>query len=756
MAIKKILYVATVDSHIRAFHLPYLKMMQEKGWETHVATNGKEKIPFCDHRHTICMERSPFKPNNLRAIKQMKQLLEKEHFDIIHCHTPMGSVVTRLAAKKARKNGTRIIYTAHGFHFYTGAPLINWLLFYPVEWYLAKYTDTLITINHEDYNRAKKKFSKRCHDIQYVPGVGINPKKFDFKMTEKEKHELRTSLRLKDDDFVMICVGRLDKNKNQSFLIKCMSELVKEKPKAHLLLVGQDELNGKYQRLAKKLGVGINVHFLGQRKDIPKLLKISDLAVSSSKREGLPVNIIESSITGIQIVTTGCRGVSDILKDYNNISTADDKNSFEKKIKEASTIKNKGNINAIKQKFCIDSIATYLTNIYFREKRILFIHGAAWLSKDNNGTYYNGPQYNKRTWDRYLALSNNVSAILRYDGKIISKKQGLKLGIQSDDRIRMIPIHKPNRKNPFNLINTTIQNRNIIKQQVIKNDVIVARIPSIESCYAVKIANKLNKTTIVEVVGCSFDSNWNHSLAGKIVAIPHYIAQRMAIRKSSGVIYVTNNYLQKKYPTNANKIACSDVQIENSNINYIKGSKLTEKIKNNEKLIIGTIGNIDIKYKGHKYAIKALSKLKQAGFIFEYQLVGSGNKKKIIKTAKKNSISNNVKIMGHKNHNDVIKWLKSIDIYIQPSTTEGLCRSLIEAMNCGCYCIASDAGGNPELLDDKYIFKNKDSDDLFRKLRNINKEKIEQQIEYNKRAVLSLDQFLLDTKRVNFMRSIIK
>lgn len=360
---KKILYVATVDSHIKNFHLPFLNMMQEKGWETHVATNGKEKIPFCDHKHTICMERSPYKLNNLKAIKQMKQLLEKEHFDIIHCHTPMGSVVTRLAAKKARKNGTRVIYTAHGFHFYTGAPLINWLLFYPVEWYLAKYTDTLITINHEDYNRAKKKFGKRCHDIQYVPGVGIDPKKFDFKMTKKEKHDLRASLALKDDDFVMIFPARLDKNKNQGFLIKCMPELLKENPKIHLLLPGQDELNGKYQKLAQKLSVDKNIHFLGNRKDIPKLLRISNIAVSSSKREGLPVNILEAMATNLPIIAMQCRGLDDLLNLSDNMHIVNNPNDYIKAIIKITNNK-KQTKNAIVKLIRIDDIRKKYNQIY--------------------------------------------------------------------------------------------------------------------------------------------------------------------------------------------------------------------------------------------------------------------------------------------------------------------------------------------------------------------------------------------------------
>lgn len=310
---KKILYVATVDSHIKAFHLPYLKMLKENGYEVHVATNGDEQFPYCDVKHQICIERSPFKVNNLKAIKQLKKIIDKEKFDIIHCHTPMGSVVTRLAAREARKNETRVIYTAHGFHFYKGAPLINWMLFYPVEWYLAKYTDTLITINQEDFQRAKKRFGKRCNDIQYVPGVGIDKKKFDFEMSEKEKIKLRETLGLKKDDFVLTCVARLDKNKNQEFLIKCMRELVKEHKNIHLLLVGRDELNGKYQKISKKMNLEDNVHFLGNRDDVPQLLRISDISVSASKREGLPINILESIFSGVQVVALECRGMNDLI-----------------------------------------------------------------------------------------------------------------------------------------------------------------------------------------------------------------------------------------------------------------------------------------------------------------------------------------------------------------------------------------------------------------------------------------------------------
>lgn len=311
---KKVLFTATVDSHILQFHIPFLKLFKENGYEVHVATNGNETIPYCDVKHVVSFERSPIKINNLKAIKQLRKIINKEKFDMIHCHTPMGSVVTRIAAKKARKNGTRVIYTAHGFHFYKGAPILNWIVFYPVEKWLAKYTDTLITINKEDYDLAKKKFSKRCKDIEYVPGVGIDENKFNFEMAEEEKLELRKSLGINKDDFVMIYPAELSNRKRQIWLIDTVADLLKGHKEIHLLLPGKDSLKGKCQELANKLGVNNQIHFLGYRKDIPRLLKISNLAISSAMQEGLPVNIMEAMYVGLPIVASDCRGNRDLVQ----------------------------------------------------------------------------------------------------------------------------------------------------------------------------------------------------------------------------------------------------------------------------------------------------------------------------------------------------------------------------------------------------------------------------------------------------------
>ena len=374
---KKALFVATVDIHISSFHIPYLKLLHDNGYEVHVATNGNEMFPYCDVKHQICIERSPFKLKNLKAVKQLKQIVEKEKFDIIHCHTPMGSVVTRLASKTARKKyGTRVIYTAHGFHFYKGAPKLNWLLFYPIEKYLAKYTDTLITINIEDFELAKRKFSKRCHDIQYVPGVGIDTKRFNIKMTEKEIEKYKKEFGLKKRDYVLTCVARLDKNKNQGFLIDVMEQLVKELKDIQLLLVGPDELNGYYQKIVNDKELSNYVHFLGRRDDIPQILNISNIIVSTSLREGLPVNVIEAFASGKPVVALNCRGMKDLITDGENGYIVDHNNDykdiFEKKILKIYKENTKKTLEKMclckenSQKFDISNIIDNYKKIYFK------------------------------------------------------------------------------------------------------------------------------------------------------------------------------------------------------------------------------------------------------------------------------------------------------------------------------------------------------------------------------------------------------
>ena len=206
---KKVLFVATVvKTHMMQFHIPYLKMFQEMGWETAVASKNDYEnpadcqIPYCDTYYDIPFARLPWKLSNIQSYKMLKRIIDEGNYDIIHCHTPVGAMIARLAALAARKKGTKVIYTAHGFHFFKGAPLLNWLLFYPAEWLLAPVTDVLITINKEDHARALKQLHAKR--IEYVPGVGIRTERFrEFAIDREEK---RQSLGFGDQDFLLLTV----------------------------------------------------------------------------------------------------------------------------------------------------------------------------------------------------------------------------------------------------------------------------------------------------------------------------------------------------------------------------------------------------------------------------------------------------------------------------------------------------------------------------------------------------------------------
>ena len=255
--------------------------------------------------------------------------MKENKYDIIHCNTPMGGVIARLVAKKYRKNGMKVIYTAHGFHFYKGAPLINWLIYYPIEKIMARYTDCLITINEEDYALAKKHL--KAKQIEFIHGVGVDENKFNFEMTDNEKIKFRKSLEINKDDFVISYVAELNKNKNQIMIINAMKKIIKNKNDIKLLLIGNGNLREFLKKEITKNNLEKNIFLLGYRRDVPNLLKITDLYVSTSKREGMPVNLIEAMMNGLPIIATNCRGNRDVAK---NVVEIDDVDNLTNKIKQ--------------------------------------------------------------------------------------------------------------------------------------------------------------------------------------------------------------------------------------------------------------------------------------------------------------------------------------------------------------------------------------------------------------------------------------
>ena len=311
---KKVLFVATVVRlHLNLFHLPYLRWFHEQGWQVDVAANNDFEnpddcvIPCCDNHYVMPFERSPFKRGNLEAYQQLKALLDREHYYIIHCHTPMGSVITRLAAGSARNKGTRVIYTAHGFHFYDGAPVVNWLLYYPVERILSRRTDLLLTINGEDYRRAKTFHAGRT---EMVNGVGIDLSRFS-EASPEQKALIRRELGLREGDTFAITVGNVIPRKNQAVLIRAVKEL--NDPSFHLFVAGDGPLEPELQALAGELGIEKQIHLLGFRRDVYRLSSAADIFLFSSVQEGLSVSVMEAMACGLPIAASNIRGNTDLI-----------------------------------------------------------------------------------------------------------------------------------------------------------------------------------------------------------------------------------------------------------------------------------------------------------------------------------------------------------------------------------------------------------------------------------------------------------
>ena len=320
----KVLFSATlVRGHIAKFHIPYLKWFKEQGWETWVAAkndypDGTCEIPYCDHFVNIDFARSPFSKQTMVAYRQLRELFSRERFDLVHTHTPVGGVLTRLAARGSRKLGTKVVYTAHGFHFYDGAPLLNWVLWYPVERFMSRFTDILITINDEDYKRAN--IFAHC-GVAYVPGVGIDLAKFN---NGCDCSELRNALGFGPSDKFILAVGDLIKRKNHQSIIRALSFL---DDSYELAICGTGVEHDALIQLAQELGLDSRVKFLGFRRDVSQLMKTADVLVFPSIHEGLPVTVMEAMASGLPVIATRIRGICpDLIQDGKNgiVLNADD------------------------------------------------------------------------------------------------------------------------------------------------------------------------------------------------------------------------------------------------------------------------------------------------------------------------------------------------------------------------------------------------------------------------------------------------
>ena len=320
---KNILFVAHVQSHIMNFHQPFIKSFQEKGCKVYVATKlDKERysdvnriLPNVEWVDTD-FSRSPFSFKIFKALNQLIELMKSIKFDLIHVHTPVGGVLGRLAAK-ITKSGP-VLYTAHGFHFYKGAPLSYWLTYYPVELIAARWTDGLITMNNEDYEIAKNRLPVKNNRVFKINGVGVDLSRFNSNLPKDIS--FKRKLGLNDDDFVITVVAELSKRKNQIQLVKAMGEVIKSNSRIKVLLVGEGDTKEILEDEIKRLKLDKNVILLGYRKDVQKIMNISDVIGLFSIQEGLPKNLLEGMASGKAIICTDIRGNNDLIKNnYNGV-----------------------------------------------------------------------------------------------------------------------------------------------------------------------------------------------------------------------------------------------------------------------------------------------------------------------------------------------------------------------------------------------------------------------------------------------------
>lgn len=364
----RVLYTSHT-ANFSKFNRPFMRWFHDHGYTVHYASDGTENILDSDEQFTISFRRNPLSTANIRAYRQLKHLIDTNDYDIIHTHTPVGSVITRLAARDARRRGTKVIYTAHGFHFFIGAPLGNWLTYFPIELYMSRHTDVLVTINREDFIWGTA--GLRALKTRYIPGVGVDLTRFRPARDQAEKTRLRKKHGFNKEDFLIICVAELNKNKNQNFLIRQMIYLSAQIPNAKLLLCGVGPYEQKYLKSIQTLGVERHVKLLGYRTDVDQLYRMSDVCVSASLREGLPLNLIEAAASGLPIVASDNRGHRDIIQDSKRghvyrINNADEylagvQSVYNEPITTLSMIKH--NLERI-QDYSIDNALLSMTEIY--------------------------------------------------------------------------------------------------------------------------------------------------------------------------------------------------------------------------------------------------------------------------------------------------------------------------------------------------------------------------------------------------------
>ena len=658
----RILYVTTIGLTM-IFFKDCVKTLIEKGHTVDIATN-EEHYPVAEcYREWGCQvfpistSRSPFSMGNLKAIKQIRNLAK--NYDIVHCHTPLAGMATRLGCKPLRKKqGLKVIYTAHGFHFYKGAPKKNWMIYYPIEKHCSRYTDTLIVINKEDLALANKKM--KAKKVEYIPGVGIDTAK--FLNTEVDVAKKREELGIPQDAKVLLSVGELNKNKNHQIVIKALGLI--NNPNIHYVVVGVGDQKENLEKLAKELNV--NLHLTGYRTDVKEIDKIADLYIHPSFREGLPVALMEAISSNVDVICSNIRGSNDLVVDglFKPTSVQEVKTQIERFLLEGHSNK-ADNLERIKN-FDVNKVNSDIQRIYGLEKqyfmRVCFFN--QWLGAG-------GAERTIMTLSKeFLKRGYEVDIVLL----------GNKIEYDIDERVNLYIIDDFSGHESFKTIFKKRKKRSQALKKIIetnKDDVLICLLaPTLFYTKGLKIpvisserSNPLKERTYLK-----------------------RILTNQLFKKTDGVIFQTEG-VTKVFPKSIRK---KGVVIGNPIGNYYKGEEILYKDRVNH---IATVGRL-FDLKDYPTLLRAFQIVLKTHGDYILDIYGDGpDKEQYVSLAKELGISDNV--IFHGVRKDVVNLIANARCFAFSSKCEGMPNGLLEAFASGVPCVSTNCDFGPsEIIHD--------------------------------------------------------
>lgn len=681
-----ILYVTTIGNTMD-FFIDHFRMLLNEGHSVELACNttisspGKQCLALRLKVHSISFSRSPLDRGNFKAYSQLKQLVMTGNYNIVHCHTPNAAAITRFVCRNLRKKGMKVFYTAHGFHFYKDAPLKNWLLFYPVEWFLSYWTDTLITINQEDYAFARKHMHAK--NVVYIPGVGIDINRFS--RSSGNSAEKKKELGIPEDKIWVLAVGELSKRKNHEILLRALVDI----PNIYCTIAGCGDLQVYLENLITELQLNDRVKLLGSRTDISRLCSSADIFALPSFQEGLSVALMEAMASGLPVVCSRIRG---------NIDLIDEKGGFFFDPHDIEETK-KALINAIDSDW--DLLGSYNRNKIKHYDISIVQHE---MAKIYGGGYNHLISLiNRYQLRRGMGLDRDAVMLLSVGELNINKNH--QIVIRALARLQDDNIH-------YVIAGTGGQSENLM--QLAKELGVWEHVHLLG--YRTDM-DELYRAADVYVLP-SFHEELNVSVmeamaAGLPCIVSNIRGNTDLIDSKGGILFdqyniddVQNVLKEIIYKSNIDKLMLGrynkrkilhfDYKNTTKEYTALYLVKLFKKYNirksiglSMDKFILMSVGELN-KNKNHEIILRAIAEI--GDFNIHYVIAGTGNMKQYLTAlAKKIGIANQLHLLGFRD--DIPDLYNASDICCFPSIREGLGMAALEGMACGLPLIAADNRG---------------------------------------------------------------